>query len=455
MGVVGNSAMSAFEKRAVFSLTSLYAFRMLGLFMVVPVLVLYGDQYQGSTPFLLGLALGIYGLTQALLQIPFGAMSDRFGRKPIIAMGLVIFALGSVVAASSDTVYGLIVGRAMQGAGAIAGAIMAMVGDLTGERQRTKAMASIGMAIGVSFAVAIVLGPAIANWWGLDGIFWLTAILALAGIGILVGFVPPVPSVSKLPPLPITHVLFQADLQRLNFSIFALHFCLMASFVVVPSLLLSSVSISREDHWMIYLPVMLLSFVLMVPFIIWSEKNKKHKSLMIIAATTILASQFGFAWGDNWFVVVSLLVFFVGFNLLEASLPSMLTRVAPMRSKGAASGVYSSFQFMGTFAGGTCGGWLLGFANQETLFYLCAGLLVLVIWVVNGLKVPAAATTIFVDLHPERIGVAEQSISMLAGVREVIVIEAQAVASIRIDEALFSNQQLDLLSLDAPLTEMG
>lgn len=455
MGVVGNSAMSAFEKRAVFSLTSLYAFRMLGLFMVVPVLVLYGDQYQGSTPFLLGLALGIYGLTQALLQIPFGAMSDRFGRKPIIAMGLVIFALGSVVAASSDTVYGLIVGRAMQGAGAIAGAIMAMVGDLTGERQRTKAMASIGMAIGVSFAVAIVLGPAIANWWGLDGIFWLTAILALAGIGILVGFVPPVPSVSKLPPLPIAHVLFQADLQRLNFSIFALHFCLMASFVVVPSLLLSSVSISREDHWMIYLPVMLLSFVLMVPFIIWSEKNKKHKSLMIIAAATILASQFGFAWGDNWFVVVSLLVFFVGFNLLEASLPSMLTRVAPMRSKGAASGVYSSFQFMGTFAGGTCGGWLLGFANQETLFYLCAGLLVLVIWVVNGLKVPAAATTIFVDLHPERIGVAEQSISMLAGVREVIVIEAQAVASIRIDEALFSNQQLDLLSLDAPLTEMG
>lgn len=455
MGVVGNSAMSAFEKRAVFSLTSLYAFRMLGLFMVVPVLVLYGDQYQGSTPFLLGLALGIYGLTQALLQIPFGAMSDRFGRKPIIAVGLVIFALGSVVAASSDTVYGLIVGRAMQGAGAIAGAIMAMVGDLTGERQRTKAMASIGMAIGVSFAVAIVLGPAIANWWGLDGIFWLTAILALAGIGILVGFVPPVPSVSKLPPLPIAHVLFQADLQRLNFSIFALHFCLMASFVVVPSLLLSSVSISREDHWMIYLPVMLLSFVLMVPFIIWSEKNKKHKSLMIIAATTILASQFGFAWGDNWFVVVSLLVFFVGFNLLEASLPSMLTRVAPMRSKGAASGVYSSFQFMGTFAGGTCGGWLLGFANQETLFYLCAGLLVLVIWVVNGLKVPAAATTIFVDLHPERIGVAEQSISMLAGVREVIVIEAQAVASIRIDEALFSNQQLDLLSLDAPLTEMG
>jgi len=455
MGVVGNSAMSAFEKRAVFSLTSLYAFRMLGLFMVVPVLVLYGDQYQGSTPFLLGLALGIYGLTQALLQIPFGAMSDRFGRKPIIAAGLVIFALGSVVAACSETVYGLILGRAMQGAGAIAGAIMAMVGDLTGERQRTKAMASIGMAIGVSFAVAIVLGPAIANWWGLDGIFWVTAILALAGIGILVGFVPPVPRMGKLPPLPISHVLFQADLQRLNFSIFALHFCLMASFVVVPSLLLSSVSIAREHHWMIYLPVMLLSFVLMVPFIIWGEKNRKHKTLMIIAATTILASQFGFAWGDNWAVVVSLLVFFVGFNLLEASLPSMLTRVAPMRSKGAASGVYSSFQFLGTFAGGTCGGWLLGFADQEILFYLCAGLLVLVVWVVSGLKVPAAAATIFVDLHPERIAGAEKGISMLAGVREVIVIEAQSVASIRIDEALFSSQQLDLLSLDAPLTEMG
>lgn len=457
MNAVSTPAMTAFERRAVVSLTSLYAFRMLGLFMVLPVLTLYGDQYRGSTPLLLGVALGAYGLSQALLQIPFGSLSDRFGRKPIIAFGLLIFALGSLVAASAETIYGLILGRTLQGAGAIAGAIMALVGDLTAERNRSKAMASIGMAIGVSFAVAIVLGPAISRWGGLSWVFVITAVLAVVGIGILFFCVPAAPVAPPKAPGGVGRVLRDWNLLRLNISVFVLHFSLMASFVVVPGLLLSELMLAKEQHWLVYIPVMVLSFLIMVPLIIWAEKKRQHRALMIIAVVMVFAAELIFLLSSYWSLglLAGLLVFFVGFNTLEASLPSMLTRLAPLSAKGAASGVFSTFQFMGTFAGGACGGLLLTVGGSGLLFISCALLCMLLIWVLRGLVPTPLESTIYVDVHPSRITDASVQLYALAGVKEVLLLAEQSVASVRISDAEFVEQHLQLLELDAPLGANG
>ncbi|MCV6625192.1 MAG: MFS transporter [Cellvibrionaceae bacterium] len=452
MAVVSTPAMSGFERRAVLSLTSLYAFRMLGLFMVLPVLTLYGDSYPGSNAFLLGLALGVYGLTQALLQIPFGSLSDRLGRKPLIAFGLLLFAAGSVLAASAESVYGLIAGRALQGAGAIAGTIMALVGDLTAERNRSKAMASIGVAIGVAFALAIVLGPAIARSQGLSGIFWATAGLALVGLVILFTLVPNAPLRPPAAKLPLGQVLKDPQLQRLNIAVLVLHFALMASFVVVPGLLLGELEIDREQHWLVYLPVMLLSFIVMLPFIIWAEKKRRHKPLLLIACALLLLAEGLFALSGFWGLglLAGLLIFFIGFNMLEASLPSLLTRMAPMAAKGAASGVFSTYQFFGTFAGGACGGYLLGQFGAGALFALCAVLFVALAWVGLGMSGPPAVSTLFVDVHTSRLDRAEAELKALSGVREVLLARDQAVASVRIIEAEFDEAALQGLQLDAP-----
>lgn len=465
--------MSAFERRSVLFLTLLYVFRMLGLFMVLPLLALYGEQYVGATPLLLGLALGIYGLSQAALQIPFGMCSDRWGRKPLIALGLLLFALGSVVAAYSDSIWGLIAGRALQGAGAIAGVIMALVGDVTAERNRSKAMASIGAAIGVAFAISLILGPVLASLGGLKLLFLTTAGLALLGLLILQFGLPTPPVMKRSSGSPLSAVLLNGALLRLSSAVFILHFALMAIFVVVPGLLLRQLSLEAQQHWQVYLPIMLLSFAFMLPAIIWAERAKRHQTVLRIAAGILLlaGSLLWLASGDTaagsvvatesgaevephlsaaLALLAGLLFFFIGFNVLEASLPSLMTRLLSMEQRGAASGVYSSSQFIGTFLGGVTGGLLLQSAGAVSVFALMVLLAFLILAVVWRMPPLPEFATLFVDVHADNQATAIERLTALPGVLEV-ALSAAGVASIRVNETNFDDALLSALQLEAPL----
>ncbi|MFI3196887.1 MAG: MFS transporter, partial [Methylococcaceae bacterium] len=346
--------MTASEKRATWSLASIYALRMLGLFLILPVLSLFAEQLDGSTPSLIGMAIGIYGISQAILQIPFGLMSDRFGRKKIIIIGLILFFIGSVVAALSTSIYGVLLGRAIQGSGAIAAPIMALVADLTQEVHRTKAMALIGLSIGVSFGVAITAGPVIAGFIGVHGIFWLIAGLSLVAIWVIRYQVPD-PQQSKvhrdaeLVPGQFLNILKNHDLLRLNYGIFILHAILTASFVVVP-LLMSDTGLLPAEHWKVYLPV----FVGAIAALVLADLGlmQFHASLPAII---------GFLW-----------LFFTGFNLLEATLPSLISKTAPGDLRGTAMGVYSTCQFLGAGIGGGVGGWCYGAYGATGVFLFCA-----------------------------------------------------------------------------------
>ena len=353
------------DTRVVVTLSLLYVFRMLGLFMVFPILSLFGVKYAGATPFLLGVALGCYGITQAIFQIPLGLLSDRFGRKPIIVGGLILFVVGSVLAALSDSVWGLILGRLLQGAGAIASAVMALLGDLTSEQNRTRAMAVIGVSIGVSFTLAMVLGPALAGAYGIQSVFWFSAILAMVGIAIVTLLVPtPVSASRYVDPKPvkgmIQSVLSNGDLRRLDVGIFALHFTLTATFVVAP-ISLQHLGVEASSHWQFYLPTMVFSFLAMLPFIYLAERKRQLKTVFLGAIAVVVVSQI---WLFNasalWQWLFGLFLFFVAFNLLEATLPSLVSKQSPAGSKGTSMGVYSTCQFLGASLGGVVGGWLFG-----------------------------------------------------------------------------------------------
>jgi len=370
--------MSAQERRATLSLSSIYALRMLGLFMILPVLSLFAETLEGATPLLIGLAISVYGLTQALLQIPFGLLSDRFGRKKIIIIGLILFTSGSIVAALSTSIYGVLLGRALQGSGAIAAAIMALVADLTDEVHRTKAMAMIGASIGISFGVAMTIGPIVAGFAGVQGVFWLTAVLSFLAIFVVL-FIVPNPTQLKvhrdaeLDPKQFINVLKNKDLLRLDYGIFVLHLVLTASFIVAP-LLIRDAGLLPKDHWMVYLPVLLTSMAMIIPFVIIAEKKRKMKAVFIGAVATVLVADIGlYFFNDNlWAIVAGLWVFFCGFNLLEATLPSLISKTAPGNLKGTAMGAYSSSQFMGAFVGGSVGGWTYGEWGASYVFLFCA-----------------------------------------------------------------------------------
>jgi MFS family permease len=375
--------MNPSELRATVALASIMSMRMLGLFMIYPVFALYAQDLPDVTPTLVGVAIGIYGLTQAALQIPFGMLSDRFGRKPIIYIGLLIFALGSVIAALSTSMTGIIIGRVLQGGGAIASTVLALTADLTRYEHRTKAMAIIGISIGMSFFLALVVGPVLNRWIGVPGIFWLTAVLALGGIAILYLAVPLPQNKqvnSETEPLltRLKRVLQDTQLLRLDIGILLLHWLLTSLFVVLPIALINT-KFEAADHWQVYISVLLASVIAIVPFIIIAEKYRRFKLVFVGAIGVLGLSQLGLSYLHENFtgIVLMLFLFFTAVNLLEANLPSLISKIAPPESKGTAMGVYSSSQFFGAFLGGVSGGWLHQHYSIGAVFGFCATLTVI------------------------------------------------------------------------------
>jgi len=394
--------MSRDEKRAGGALASIFALRMLGLFLILPVFAIHAQTIPGGDDMtLVGIALGAYGLTQAMFQIPFGMAADTFGRKRVIIIGLLLFAFGSAVAALAGDIWWTIVGRVLQGAGAISAAVTALAADLTREQHRTKVMAMIGSSIGLVFAFSLVAAPALYAAIGMNGIFWLTAILAIAAIGLVTHVVPPAPPLPPGPKPPFRTVLLDTRLLRLNLGIFTLHMVQMAMFVVVPGLLVSHGDLPLASHWKVYLPAVLLSFVLMVPAIIYAEKRHKVQPVFVFAIALLLLTLVAMWLGSTSFLVVAggLLSFFVAFNILEAMLPSLVSRIAPPRAKGAALGVYNTTQALGLFIGGALGGWLVKNFDAGAVFIGGAGMVAL--WLVAAatmppipMRKPAAATAV-------------------------------------------------------------
>ena len=380
--------MTRDEKRAGASLAAIFALRMLGLFLILPVFAVHAQGIPGGSDLtLVGIAIGAYGLTQSMLQIAFGAASDRFGRKRVIIIGLVIFAIGSFVAAMAPDIYWVIAGRVLQGAGAISAAVTALAADLTREQHRTKVMAMIGSSIGLVFALSLVLAPVLYKAIGMGGLFGMTGVLALAAILLVLYVVPepPPPEHHDDGPVPFSKIAFDAQLLRLNFGIFTLHLAQMAMFVVIPLALVNVAGLPLAEHWKVYLPALLLSFVLMIPAIIVAERKNKTKPVFNGAIALILLTQLGFAvFGEGlWSLAFFLFVFFAGFNILEASLPSMISRIAPPQSKGLALGIYNTTQAFGLAAGGALGGFLAQRFGADAVFAVC-GLLTL-LWLGFGL----------------------------------------------------------------------
>jgi predicted MFS family arabinose efflux permease len=387
------SKMTPLELRASIGLSGIFGLRLLGMFVILPVFAIYAEHLPGGDNLtLVGLAIGAYGLTQALLQIPFGWWSDRYGRKPVVYIGLVIFAVGSFVAALAPNIYMVIFGRMLQGAGAISAAVIAMTADLTREDQRAKAMAMIGSTIGVAFALSLVASPWLNSLIGVPGIFALTGVLALGAMLVMWRVIPDAPQVPPAPGRALKdfwHVLTDPQLARLNWGIFALHAVLMALFIVVP-FGLRDVGLPVGSHWQVYLPVMLGSFVLMMPAVLQAGNPVLLRRWFIVSIAVLLVAHLALPWLQSsvWLLSLFLLAFFAPFNALEAMLPTLTTRLAPAHAKGTAIGLYSTIQFFGTFLGASAGGVL--YKNWGAGAVIGFDVVLLVIWLILalGMRVP-------------------------------------------------------------------
>jgi MFS family permease len=436
--------MSPLELRASIGLASIYGLRMLGMFLILPVFAVYAEHLPGGESHtLIGIALGMYGLTQAILQLPFGMASDHFGRKRVIYFGLLLFALGSFIAASAHDIYMVIFGRAIQGAGAISAAVTALLADLTREEHRTKAMAVIGMTIGLTFALSLVLGPALYHLIDIPGIFAMTGVLALLAIVVVKTAVPDprhshFHSDAEAAPAKLRDVLRNRELVRLNFGIFALHAVQMSMFVVLPFALKQTGGIDANHHWQVYLPVMIISFLFMVPPIIYGEKKARLKEVFIASVALMLAAQLAFITAIQYFwgIFIALSVYFVAFNILEASLPSIISKIAPAGSKGTAIGVYNTFQSLGFFVGGAMGGLLSSYFGASAVFMFGAGLIG--VWLILTFRMkplPAVKNLMFHvrELSTQEARRLEERLSAVLGVTEAKVIAEEGVAYIKVD----------------------
>ena len=445
--------MNSLERRAVGLLASLYALRMFGLFLILPVFALYAQGLQGHTPLLVGTAIGIYGLTQAALGIPYGMVSDHLGRKPVIVFGLLVFALGSVIAATATDIWVVVLGRAIQGAGAIPAAVMAMVADLTREEQRSKAMAAIGMTIGASFVLSLILGPVLDGWIGVPGIFWLTAMLALAGIAVVIfGLPTPVRREregARNLRQEFGRILRDTQLLRLDAGVFVLHLAMTALFVVLPGDIVDTLGLAGTEHWKIYVPVMLAGFVAMLPLLIYANRKRATRPVLTGALLVLIAAQIVLAWtaAGAVGVVVGLFLFFFSFNLLEAMLPSLISRLAPSESKGAAIGVYSTAQFLGVFAGGASAGLILQGGHGNTGVFLMIAL-ALASWfaLVVSMREPRFLATQQLRVrasNADEAATLARRLAAVPGVAEAIVLAEEGIAYLKVDPQTLDEKQLE------------
>ena len=451
--------MNALEKRALSTLASLYALRMMGLFMVLPLLSLYQSDYNASAS-LMGLALGIYGVSQAMFQIPLGMLSDKIGRKPVIVFGLVLFAAGSLVAAYAQTGGWLIVGRALQGSGAIAASVMALLTDLTREEHRTKALAVVGMIIGLSFSVAVVLGPLLANavelftgFNGLSGVFFLTAIFALFGILVVLFLVPS-------PPDQHAHadhrwakgtfglVLANKQLWLMCISVFILHLGLIVLFYVIP-LKLNMMGIEQKWHWAVYIIVVVFGFVAMVPMMIMSEKYQKGAKLFKLSVLMMMFVSLVWALisTQQWFWLLPFLLYFTAFTFLEATLPSWISRIAPAGGKGAAMGLFSTFQFIGAAIGGILAGSLFEAFDQniQSIFWVLLALQVVWLGVIWKIQQPVLLENVSLDIqakNPEDAQQLKSQILAVPGVEQVEILMDEQLVCLKISKALHSGEDI-------------
>jgi len=443
--------MTPGELRATWGLGTVFSLRMLGMFMVLPVLTTYGMALQGASEALIGLAIGIYGLAQAIFQIPFGLVSDRIGRKPLIIGGLAIFVLGSVIAAMSDSIWGIILGRALQGSGAIAAAVMALLSDLTREQNRTKAMAFIGVSFGVTFAIAMVLGPIITHKLGLHALFWMIAGLATLGIVLTILVVPDSKNhvlnrESGMVKGCFSKVLMEPRLLKLNFGIMCLHILLMSTFVALPGQL-EAAGFPAAEHWKIYLVTMLVSFISVVPFIIYAEIKRRMKRVFVLCISLLLIAEI-VLWGSGnsfWELVIGVQIFFLAFNLMEALLPSLISKESPAGYKGTAMGIYSTSQFLGVAIGGSLGGWVDGLFDSQTVFL--AGALLATVWLLVSMTMqePQYVSSLRVEI-PKDIDASDalrERLLVMDGVKEVLVVAEEHSAYVKIDSKVTNRFEVE------------
>ena len=441
--------LTATERRATLSLASLFILRMLGLFLLLPVLSLYASHFADATPLLIGLAIGAYGLTQSLLQIPFGWLADRHGRKRIIMIGLALFALGGMVAALADSVLWVVIGRALQGAGAIAGAVLALVAESVREQQRTKVMATIGVSIGLSFAASMILGPLLNGWIGVSGIFWVCTALALAGMAITHWLIVEPPLTHHAPAAwpAFQRVLGDGQLLRLNIGAGVLHMALTASFVAVPLALRDSAGLAANQHWQVYLPALVFAMLAMVPFVIIAERQRQLKTIFLGAIVLLCISELALAkWHSSLLVTgVLLWLFFTAFNLLEATLPSLVAKFCPPEVRATAMSVHSTLQFVGAFIGGAVGGWLYGCFSSTGVFIGCALMLLLWFVLASSMRNPQALRSYLLNVGMIDAHAASQlseRLLQVPGVAEATIVAADGIAYLKVDQRLLDEAAL-------------
>ncbi len=444
--------MNSLEIRTAYSLSAVFAVRMLGLFMILPILPLFAKELSNATPFLIGLTIGIYGLTQALFQIPLGLLSDHIGRKPVIIGGLAIFAVGSVIAALSNDIYLTIFARAVQGSGAIAATTMALAADLTREDHRAKVMAFIGMSIGIAFSVAMVVGPLISQFGGLSAVFWTTTLLAIIGL-LLIIFAVPTPKHTKIHRDAgiirafIKPILTQGTLMRMNASVFLLHLLMTANFSVLPLIFRDHLNIETAQHWKIYLPILLISFLLSIPLIIIAEKHRKIKIIFIIAVLLLITSQvlLGFNPFSFYPLMFAFLLFFIGFNFMEAVQPSLVAKYSDVNTKGTAMGVYSTAQFFGIFVGGAVGGLVLQKWGISGVFVFGAISSIALLIVAISLPKPDYYKNELIKLKNDflkDIDLTKQQLLEISGIKQVAISIEEGVAYLKIDKLVLDKTQI-------------
>ena len=445
--------MNSVEKRAILGVGGIFALRMIGLFMIVPVFSVYGDNYAHATPFLIGLAVGIYGLGQAIFQIPMSLAADKFPRKPIIFLGLILFALGGIIAANATDIYEVIIGRALAGSGAVSAVLMALLADVTREEMRTKAMATMGLTIATSIMLAFAFGPLLVGSLGISGLFWLTAGFAVLAMLLLL-FVPTPLRVlkhnldNKSIGQQLATVLKIGDLNRLHIGIFALHLTMTAIFVILPHQLNEVLGLSVRQQGMVYLPLLFIGFAVAIPFIIIAEKKRKMRQVFLgaIALMTVALALLALGGQVGVGIILGLLLYFMGFNLLEATIPSWISKRAPVANKATAMGLNSSSQFFGAFVGGAMGGLLLSQPNLLAwgiLAIIMAASLLLIIPIADPPYLSSTTVTI-----PKNIDIQDWSRQMLAvdGVDELVVMAKEQVAYLKLDKTQLTDTSRQELS---------